>query len=158
MFRTTSTSAEYDHVLEKQLQEDLGKQLRRQNFNWIYHIPLHKTPIYIIAVRDNDIDNDQDYGTKQKKTHQTTQLQVQIHACTVLVFLSVFSSFIFILRQGIYQFELHTLVRKYESKEPFNEVRNKTIWLERKNENKQCDVQGKYKKVIIMMLATERIR
>ena len=68
MFRTTSTSAEYDHVLEKQLQEDLGKQLRRQNFNWIYHIPLHKTPIYIIAVRDNDIDNDQDYGTKQKKT------------------------------------------------------------------------------------------
>ena len=70
MFRTTSTSAEYDHVLEKQLQEDLGKQLRRQNFNWIYHIPLHKTPIYIIAVRDNDIDNDQYYGTKQKNLNK----------------------------------------------------------------------------------------
>ena len=64
--------------------------------NWIYHIPLHKTQIYVIAVRDDDIDDDQDYGAKQKKAQQTTQLQLQIHACTVLVFLSVFTSFIFI--------------------------------------------------------------
>ena len=91
MFRTTSTSAEYDHVLEKQLQEDLGKQLRRQNFNWIYHIPLHKTPIYIIAVRDNDIDNDQDYGTEQKinlPNYTTTSTNTRMHCpCIFICFL-----------------------------------------------------------------------
>ena len=63
---------------------------------WIYHIPLHKTPIYIIAVRDDDIDDDQDYGAKQKKLNKLHNYRYKYKHALSLYFKCIFISYVHI--------------------------------------------------------------